>query len=68
MTTSQKLEQELWFLAVLRFSKDNTSYVWPNAEASYKIVNGKFKPNGAKSSKAMVSTTTKEFQEKFMVK
>jgi hypothetical protein len=68
MTNSQKLEQEKYFMAVLRFSNDNTHYVWPNENASYKIVNGKFKPNDSKSSKAMVSTTTKEFQDKFMVK
>ena len=68
MTQNQKKQQEDYFKMVLRFSNTNASYLWTNENASYTIVDGKFKPDNSRSRKLMVATTGKTFQDEYMVK
>lgn len=68
MTHSQKLEQGKFFQRVLMMTKNNGIYVWPDALASYKVVDGKFVPDNKRSRNAMMETTTKEFHNQFMTK
>ena len=68
MTQNQKKQQEDYFKMVLRFSNPNASYLWTNENASYTIVDGKFKPDNSRSRKLMVATTGKTFQDEYMVK
>ena len=68
MTHSQKLEQGKFFKRVLMMTNNNGIYVWPDAMASYKVVDGKFVPDNKRSRNAMMDTTTKEFHNQFIVK
>lgn len=68
MTNYQKQQQENYFKMVLKFSLPNATYLWPDENATYTIVDGKFKPNNSRSRKVMVATTGKTFQETYMVK
>ena len=68
MTHSQKLENVKFFKRVLEMTNNNGIYVWPDAMASYKVVDGKFVPDNKRSLKVMVDNTTKEFSNQFIVK
>jgi len=68
MTHNQKQQQENYFKMVLNYSNPNATYFWPNENASYTIVDGKFSPHNSRSRKVMMATTGKTFHETFMVK
>jgi hypothetical protein len=68
MTHNQKQQQENYFKMVLNYSNPNATYFWPDENATYTIVDGKFSPNNSRSRKAMMATTGKTFHETFMVK
>jgi hypothetical protein len=68
MNHYQKTQNEIFFKKVLNHTKENGIYFYPNENALYTIVDGKFKPHNSKSRKAMVAITGKTFQENFMVK
>jgi hypothetical protein len=68
MTHNQKQQQENYFKMVLNYSKANATYFWPDENATYTIVDGKFSPNNSRSRKVMMATTGKTFHDEFMVK
>lgn len=68
MNHYQKKQQEDYFKMVLNYAKPNAIYFWPDENATYTIIDGKFSPNNSRSRKAMVATTGKTFQETYMIK